>query len=393
MVLNITLMERLASEYKKAMEDKTLLRHERRALLHQIMDHLVDSLRGGQHFESELSSLLTLIDGASDADELRRHHELALSGIKNYFLEEQTAMDVHDLLAMVRDRIIIRVIALVEQAMGKDGFPRVTFPCCWCRLNWGGRKEEIFSSLNRTMLVCGALKEQESEPQEITEYYVEFVRRLEVTLEQAGIEGTILIGTVEEWKGRISAFLDSASGDGDFDATELVDARPVQGESGLLETLLHHLYSELERNSRALDRLVNRAASMPIALNSFGKLKIETSHEQRGKLNVQNLALMPLAVSVRTLSLARKVREKETIKRVKELSTMGVMTGEMARNINEAFLTLTGLCIQNEISTGDMKQPCFINLHTLSNNNLRLLQKAMKTIKTFQKSLRRMAGF
>jgi len=64
--------------------------------------------------------MIRSIGQAQTYEELGKHHERSVAGVRNYFLEEQTSVDVHDLFGLIRDAITVRVLGLVEQEMERD---------------------------------------------------------------------------------------------------------------------------------------------------------------------------------------------------------------------------------------------------------------------------------
>ena len=124
MPLNFSIVEQFASEYQGAMRDKTLLRHDRHNMLSALRERLYQAMRDYETFEAELSSMVKSIEQAKTYEELARHHQRSVAGVRNYFLEEQTIVDVHDLFGYIRDAITARVLSLVEQEMERDGLGR-----------------------------------------------------------------------------------------------------------------------------------------------------------------------------------------------------------------------------------------------------------------------------
>jgi len=54
MPLNFSIVERFASEYQEAMQDKTLLRHDRYQMLSALRERLYEAMRDYETFETSL---------------------------------------------------------------------------------------------------------------------------------------------------------------------------------------------------------------------------------------------------------------------------------------------------------------------------------------------------
>ena len=118
MPLNFSIIESFIDEHQEDMKNKAMLRHDRYRILSELGDALQTVLKDYEVFETELNALvIETIDSASSYETLGECHQRAVSGVENFFLEEDTIVDVHDLFRIIRDRIAIRVLDLVEKEM------------------------------------------------------------------------------------------------------------------------------------------------------------------------------------------------------------------------------------------------------------------------------------
>src|SRR5208283_5906301 len=93
MALNFSIVDRFVSEYGETMHDRTLLRHDRYAILVKLRETLWGALRESERFESELAGVLRSLESTGDYEALRTYHLTAVAGIRAYFQEEQTVTD------------------------------------------------------------------------------------------------------------------------------------------------------------------------------------------------------------------------------------------------------------------------------------------------------------
>ncbi|MGD0232181.1 MAG: DUF294 nucleotidyltransferase-like domain-containing protein, partial [Syntrophorhabdales bacterium] len=159
MRLDFSIVDNFVAEYSASMHDKTLLRHDRYNIMVRLRDTLWDALRNSERFESEFSKVLETIHAARDFDALRKYHLASVAGIRIYFEEEQTITDVHDLFRIVRDRLTIRTLTLVEEEMAAVGFGPAPCAYCWIGLGSEGRDEQTFVTDQDNMLVYNAGRE------------------------------------------------------------------------------------------------------------------------------------------------------------------------------------------------------------------------------------------
>lgn len=388
MALNFSIVDGFVFEYRNAMQDKTLLRHERYRILAKLRDRLWDSLRDSERFESELSTVIESIGKTSNYGELREYHEKSFAGIRSYFHEEKTVVDVHDLFRIIRDALTIRVLRLVEEEMKAEGFGAVPSEYCWIGLGSEGRDEQTFVTDQDNMLIFETDKESDSF------YYEEFSKRVVEGLYKVGFEkckGGIMPsndkwrGSVEEWKRRIEETLTQAKGTLELlDLIILTDARVIDGKPDLFKTVLDGFFSLLKENNHVMKTITESSVMMPTALGFFGKFKVETGGENKGKFNIKLLGWSPLIMSVRALSLHERLYETNTLRRIKRLRDMNMIGKDMEEDLVEAYLLFVRVRVMNQLK-GMNSGMNFINPDLLGNEEAGRLRKAMRSVEGFQK--------
>ncbi len=388
MALNFSVVEGFVSEYRGVMQDKTLLRHERYRVLAKLRDILWDALRDSERFEAELSTVIDSIGRARGYGELHEYHERSIAGVKSYFHEEKTIVDVHDLFRIVRDALTTRVLRLVEEEMEGEGFGGPPSEYCWIGLGSEGRDEQTFVTDQDNMLIFEAAGEKEDH------YYEEFSKRVVEGLHKVGFEkckGGIMPsndkwrGSVEDWKRRIGETLTQAKGTLEpLDLIIMTDARVIAGKADLYKTVLQQFFSLLTENNHVMKTITEASVMMPTALGFFGKFKVEASGENKGKFNIKLLGWSPLIMSVRALSLHERLYETNTLKRIKRLREMNMISKDTEGDLVDAYLLFVRIRIMNQLK-GANGGANFINPELLGNEETARLRKAMRAVEAFQK--------
>ncbi len=420
MALDFSIVDNFVAEYSETMHDKTLLRHDRYNILARLRETLWEALRKSERFETEFSRVLDVIDATRDFDALRRYHLASVAGIRIYFEEEQAIADVHDLFRIIRDRLTIRVLNLVEEEMATLGFGPPPSRYCWIGLGSEGRDEQTFVTDQDNMLVYDAGPEARitddlkkrfigQERQEgasssalLNYYYGEFGTRVTERLHETGFEkckGGIMPsnqkwrGSEEDWKARIEETL--TRGGGAFELLDLIiltDARVIHGDRVQFMPILDHFFSLLKENRRVMKQITEASVMMPTALGFFNKFKVETSGDYKGKFNLKVFGWSPLVMSVRALSLAEGLYETNTLKRIKLIREKNMMTKEMAEDLIEAYLLFARFRIANQLG-GDGGNASYVDPASVGPEESGKLRRAMKTVETFQKHLHQMVLF
>ena len=390
MALNFSIVERFASEYQGAMRDKTLLRHDRYHMLSALRERLYKAMRDYETFEAELSSVIKLIEEARTYKELGEHHLRSVAGVRNYFLEEQAIVDVHDLFGHIRDAITARVLSLVEEEMERDGLGRPPVEYAWVGLGSEGRKEQTFVTDQDNMIIY------ETDIRElIASYYGELARRVVERLNEVGFskcKGGIMPshdkwrGSARDWETRIRETLSEGKKTLDLlDLIILCDARHIYGAKRVFDIFLHQFYAMLQENRSIMKELAQSAVLMPTALGFFGRFKVEGEGENRGKLNIKLHGWAPLIMSVRALALAEGLEETNTLRRIRRLRELNVIKREVEEELVDAYLLFVRLRVMNQVKEPDSNNANHINPDTLDPEEAGRLRKGMRVVESFQK--------
>ncbi len=390
MPLNFSIVDRFVSTYSEALQDKTLLRHERYDILQKLREKLWEAMRDSERFEVELSRALDVIDTTDDYEELRRHHEQSVEGVRNYFQEEQTIVDVYDLFRVVRDHLTIRALRLVEKEMEREGRGPVPSRYCWIGLGSEGRDEQTFVTDQDNMLIYDAAQA------DLRGYYGEFAQRVVDRLDEIGFEkckGGIMpsnekwLGSAADWKKKIEETLSEAKGTLEFlDLIIMTDARVIYGDEQLFQTVLDEFFTRLKENRQVMKDITESSVQMSTALGFFGKFKVEAEGKYKGMFNMKLLGWSPLVMSVRALALHEGLHETNTLKRIKRLRAMNMIKKEMQQDLIQAYLLFAQFRIVNQIAALEKRDGYnYVDPAALDADEAAKVRKAMRTVESFQK--------
>ncbi|HVN96625.1 MAG TPA: putative nucleotidyltransferase substrate binding domain-containing protein [Syntrophorhabdaceae bacterium] len=423
MALNFSLIETFITDRRERMGDKTLMRHERYRMLSELARKLQSTLRNFEIFDSEFASIVVdAIERATDTSELNTCHKLALAKIKAFFNEEETIIDVHDLLRIVRDRLTIKVLELAENEMVREGYGTAPARYLWAGLGSEGRDEQTIVT-DQDNLIIYSDKDGEFAKKELRDACYEYLKnknskvsRNKLTfreclacwfevfsvkasdmLHAVGFErckGGVMAandkwrGSLADWKERVEARMTYEQGVLDpLDLIILTDARAIHGDAALLDEFLQHFFAMLSENKRVMKEFIQSAVVMPSALSFFGNFKVEKEGEHKGKFNMKLFGWAPLILSVRMTSLANGIYEKNTIKRIKLLRRQRVIKKDMEKDLIDAYCIFVRFRLMNQIGAGDanVQDAHYLRPDMLGQGEQEKLRKAMKTVESFQK--------
>jgi CBS domain-containing protein len=431
MALNISIVEKFTSEHEAALKDKALLRHDRYRMLAELRDHLQSSLNDYLAFEAELHSLvMDRIEKARTYRELLACHNLAVTGIQNYFQDEDTVIDVHDLFRIVRDGLTIKVLRLVETAMARDGYGKPPVAYAWAGLGSEGRDEQTMITDQDNLVIyddgigwepSDLLRERfrkdaktagsgkgistPTDKELIDHYFEIFSQRAVDGLQEVGFDkctGNVMPSN-DRWRGSISDFTGRLQerltyGRGIIEPLDIIiltDARPIAGEHGLLRSFLDYFFKALKENSLVMKDFYTSAVLMPTALSFFGNFKTEKSGEHKDKFNIKLLGWAPLILAVRMVAITHGIYETNTLKRIRLMRERNVIKKEMEIDLAEAYLTLVRFRIMNQANNneGGPSNTNYLKPDMLGGEEQGKLRKAMRTVESFQKYIQEVLLF
>jgi len=421
MPLNFSLIESFIADHQEDMRNKAMLRHDRYRVLSELGTALQTVLKDYEIFETELNALvIEIIDNTSSYETLRECHERAVAGVENFFLEEDTIVDVHDLFRIIRDRIAIRVLELVETEMVGEELGKPPVDYVWAGLGSEGRDEQTMVTDQDNLLVyaegnddfasdelrkrcaemvtAGPVRPDTPEPGTLLDgYFRIFAEKASDRLHQVGFEkckgGVMPVndrwrGSIKDWKKRIDERITFSRGVFEpLDIIILTDARRVKGSEVILRELLDYFFALLTNNKHFMKEFIQSAVLMPSALTFFGGFKVEKEGENKDKFNIKLLGWSPLILSVRMLSLSNGIYERNTLKRIAILRQRNIIKKEMESSLMDAYFTFVRYRIINQINYRDEegKSSNFLRPDMLGPDEQERLRRAMKAVETFQK--------
>ncbi len=413
MPLNFSLIETFIAKHQDDMKNRAMLRHERYRILAELGNALQTVLKDYEVFESELHGLvIDVVNNTTSYETLNECHQRAVAGVENFFLEEDTIVDVHDLFRLIRDRIAIRVLQLVENEMAAEGLGEPPVEYVWAGLGSEGRDEQTMVTDQDNMLLyderddsfaSDELKKRFSETTGLSSknlldaYFEIFARKASERLNDVGFEkckgGVMPVndrwrGSRTDWKKRVDERISKDSGLLEpLDVIILTDARPVKGNRDLLNDFMTYFFSMLRANKSFMREFVQSAVLMPSALTFFGGFKVEKEGENKDKFNIKLLGWSPLILSVRMLSLSNGIFEQNTLKRIRLLRERNIIRKDMETALTEAYLTFVRYRIINQMNSRDEggKNSNFLRPDMLGPDEQDRLRRSMKSVEAFQK--------
>jgi len=194
---------------------------------------------------------------------------------------------------------------------------------------------------------------------------------------------------VDDFQRTVRRWLLTPDAEGLMSLAIFLDARPVCGDSALLERVRGDIF-ELAAGSDAM--LGRFAAAIEAFSQSSGWWNrwLPTADHGEPSIDIKKLGLFPLVHGVRSLALQLRVRETGTVERVDALRAAGVLSPAGARDIIDSLHFFMELKLKAGLAENERGPPVSnaVRLDQLGTLDRSLLDAALGVVKQFKVMLR-----
>jgi CBS domain-containing protein len=343
----------------------------------------------------EVLSLVRNIDDAPDFSQLNAMRGEVEKVLRALMQDGALASQACRIVSELNDRVVRRVITLVEE---ERGAPPVPF--AWLGMGSEGRKEQTLFTDQDNALVFTS-----DPPASTREYFKAFAEGVVAGLAQCGIplcKGGIMatspkyFGDVADWKERVSAWLLKPElGEKELmDTYVFLDFRSIYGEREL-ETSIRSLLAELVGKHPAfLKNLAGPIVSVPMPIGFFKNFIVEKGGKHKDELNLKLYGLVPLVTCAKILALHTTIAETGTLGRLAALRQRGVIPGDLADILEQAFETFLGFKIKGNLADIEKGRELsnHVNPAQLSTRQKQFLKEAFWAVSELQKITKDLLG-
>lgn len=305
------------------------------------------------------------------------------------------ARKLTEIITAFNDKLTEKLLEFAMQRMQEQGEGTPPLPFAWMALGSEGRKEQTTATDQDNAIVF----ENTSDSERAKAYFLKMAEFVVNDLEQCGFpkcKGFIMATTPEwcvslnEWKQHFRKWVHSAHPKALLHSTIFLDFRALYGKTELIDALYDTLFKEIDQAPNFLFFMTQNALRTKPPIGFFGTFVVESSGENKHKFNLKERALRPLIDSARILSLAARVAETSTVKRLSLAKERGLLREALLENAIEAFDYLMTLRLTHHSQQRQMgKTPDnFIDPDDLSAIERNAVKEAFRVIEELQAELR-----
>jgi CBS domain-containing protein len=260
--------------------------------------------------------------------------------IRGLIKEGAKAGNITQMIAILNDHILERMLTLLEEELGP---PPV--PYCWLLMGSEGRREQTFKTdQDNAILYADPANEEEKGAAET--YFKEFASRAIGHLVNCGYPlcpGEIMATNprwcqpLSVWKGYFSTWISAPDPTELLHATIFFDFRSGFGDHNLARELRRHLIREAKKQDIFLFHLARQCMSTRIPLSFFKNFIVDRDGKHKHQLDIKRQGLTPFVNFARVLALKHGISETNTLARLKALFESDFIKRELWASANDAY--------------------------------------------------------
>ncbi len=308
------------------------------------------------------------------------------------------AWQVCELISDHNDQIYRRAIDTALTGMREQGWGEPPVGFCVLVMGSGGRHESLLHpDQDNALILDDYLPERHTE---IDSWFLTLAERFTAQLDDAGIpfcRGDVMASRplwrkpISEWREQMRLWMGKRRVKWVQICNILFDFAPVYGDVRLAEQLRAAIVAQLPDAGLFLHEMGELFDEAPVALDRFDRLQgdgREAPHPDA--INIKRQGLLPLTAALRLLTLKKSGVQVASRARLDELRQRGVISHDMAWRLTCAFEHLMALLLQAQlVEQGAGRVPDnWLDLRTLCDAELRLLQWDLQQVRAFQRHVR-----
>lgn len=279
------------------------------------------------------TALVKEMDDMKDVDELSAVVPKLYKNVSNLVREGARASNVTGLITEVTEKLLIRLIDIVERKLGVSPLPYTVV-----MMGPGGRRE-LTLGLDVRLGIVYEDNANLSVVSQTEKYFSGFTTELGAGLVACGIRSCVdclrseNVKSLSDWIERYRRLCaDPIAGQPDLD---VFDIRAIHGDEGRIKALRDAMFDAISSHPAFLDYASSRTISNRPPLGFFGKFVVEKSGEHRNELNIYQKGVRPMADVARLFAFQYDVRDFSTTRRLTTLRDR--FDFKEAENLQHAF--------------------------------------------------------
>ena len=160
-----------------------------------------------------------------------------------------------------------------------------------------------------------------------------------------------------------------------------LDAKCIAGNTELFEEINSYMYSQFSQRDDVLAHIAKAILNFDTPISMFSNFITAKDNE----IDIKKGGIFAIVHGVRTLCLQHKVKETNTIERIKALNNKGVFDKTFATELIESFDTLSSIRLKAMLDAKSIDDSNHINPKNLQKIQRDLLKDSFRVVNKFKK--------
>jgi len=188
---------------------------------------------------------------------------------------------------------------------------------------------------------------------------------------------------MHDFKNEIHTWITSMNENSLQNLSIFLDAKCVIGNCDLVDETKEYLFESFDARDDVLAHLAKITLYFETPISLFSGFVLEKEHAN--KLDLKKGGIFAIVHGVRCLALENKIKNTNTIERIKELNNRGVFDKVFATELIESFDTLSSIRLKAMLSADNEQEYNYINPKNLDKTSRDLLKDSFKVVNKFKK--------
>jgi CBS domain-containing protein len=336
------------------------------------------------------------VERATTLDELTRPVSRMTDIIRALADGGAGAVEIGRVIAELNDRIVRRLLALMETQLAGESGDRPPAAYSWLVAGSEGRREQTLKTDQDNGLVYDDPHPADAAACE------SYFRRLGA----AAAEGLTRLGyppcpggfmasnprwcrPLSAWRADVETWLDAPEPQRLLFASVFFDMRPVAGDERPGLALWRWICERAPASTLFLRFMALTALERGPALDLLGRLAVAGRGPHRGSLDLKASALLPVTQAMRVYALSLGIAETNTVDRLRAAAERGAIPAAESRDLGEAYAVVSRLRLRHQLDqlAAGQAPDNWIDPDALPRTDRLLLKEAFKTIAWLQRLL------
>jgi len=334
--------------------------------------------------------LVREIEEAASVEALQALHQRVQELVQHLLGTGVHIRDMVRLIAHLNDRIVVRLIALLQEGR----YAGLTDQFAFLVLGSEGRSEQTLTTDQDNALVYAddLVAEDLQQLKDFSTLLIDSLIAIGIPSCPGGImaKNDQWRRSLSQWRAVLDQWFSVPTPENILNVSMFSDLRLLSGDAALEQSLKKYVAGRLAENELFLGHMTANLLRFGVPLGWFGRIKTGTG-EQAGRVDLKKAGIFAITEGVKILSLANGVEATGTYQRIERLVALGILARQEADDLVASFYALVSFRLRSQVEAIRVgRQPDNgITLAALNRMELSRLRAALEGVRSFQGMLGR----